>query len=50
MKCAVCGQKIEILFLEKINGTYLRDEKGKKHVVCATCQQQHPIKELREKL
>ena len=37
VKCDVCGEKIENLFLGKIAGTYLR--KGKKlKAVCSNCQ------------
>jgi hypothetical protein len=38
MKCEVCGKKIEEIFLGKILGTYIKDEKGKKHTVCFECQ------------
>jgi len=38
MKCAICSKKIEETFLKKIIGTYIKDEKGKKHVVCFECQ------------
>jgi hypothetical protein len=49
-KCAVCGAPIDVIFLEKINGTYLRDKKGKKRVVCSACQSSHPVDALRTKL
>jgi hypothetical protein len=49
-KCAVCGGGIELVFLEKIHGTWLRDSKGKKRAVCASCQQQLPVADLRKKL
>ena len=38
MKCEICGKKIEMTFMEKIIGTYVKDEKGKKHLVCFECQ------------
>ena len=38
MKCEICNRKIEKIFLEKINGTYIKDSKGKLHVVCSDCQ------------
>ena len=38
MKCEICKTKIEETFLKKILGTYIKDEKGKKHVVCPACQ------------
>lgn len=46
-KCALCGEKLQTTFLEKINGTYVRDKDGKKHVVCNACQQQHKDEDLR---
>ncbi len=41
MKCSVCKGKIEETFLDKILGTYVKDEKGKKHAVCIHCQREH---------
>jgi len=38
MKCELCKATISQLFLDKINGTYVKDEKGKKHLVCFDCQ------------
>jgi hypothetical protein len=49
-KCASCNNQIEVIFLEKINGTYLRDKKGKKKAVCSSCQKSHPIESLRTNL
>jgi hypothetical protein len=49
-KCAICNNPIEVIFLDKINGTYLRDAKGKKKVVCSTCQKNHAIDALRTKI
>jgi len=40
MKCGICGKKIEEIFLKKVIGTYIKDKKGKKHVVCANCQKE----------
>jgi len=39
MKCEVCKSNIQETFLKKILGTYIKDEKGKKHLVCPSCQQ-----------
>lgn len=36
MKCTVCGKEIEITFLGKIKGNYIRVN-GKTHAVCSTC-------------
>jgi hypothetical protein len=44
MKCKICKQKIEQTFLNKIRGTYIKDEKGKKHAVCENCQREYPDK------
>jgi hypothetical protein len=38
MKCAVCSTKIPTTFLEKVLGAYVKDAKGKKHLVCSACQ------------
>jgi Zn-finger protein len=49
-KCAICNNPLEVIFLEKINGTYLRDAKGKKRAVCSVCQKNHAIATLRTKV
>lgn len=49
-KCAICNNPIEVIFLEKINGTYLRDSKGKKRAVCSSCQKSRPLESLRTSL
>ena len=36
-KCEICGEKIENLFLGKINGTYVKVDKKLK-TVCSNCQ------------
>lgn len=38
MKCEICNTKIENNFLEKPIGTYIKDKKGKKHIICNNCQ------------
>ncbi|MBD3164831.1 hypothetical protein GF323_06555 [Candidatus Woesearchaeota archaeon] len=38
MKCDICGNKIQETFLKKIIGTYVKDDKGKKHAICFECQ------------
>ena len=45
MKCEICRKKIDETFLKKILGTYVKDEKGKKHAVCFECQKKFPGKE-----
>lgn len=49
-KCAVCGNPVEVMFLDKISGTYLKDKKGKKRAVCSACQKSHAIETLRARL
>ncbi|MBI2208418.1 hypothetical protein HYU50_02890 [Candidatus Woesearchaeota archaeon] len=38
MKCEICSKNIETTFMNKVLGTYIKDEKGKKHAVCLECQ------------
>ncbi len=45
MKCDICNAKIEETFLKKILGTYVKDAKGKKKVVCPDCQRKYSTKE-----
>ena len=45
MKCTLCSQSVEITFLSKPLGTVVKDAKGKKHLVCASCQKKHTTKD-----
>lgn len=45
MKCEACKSRIETTFLNKALGTYIKDEKGKKHTVCFECQKKFKSKE-----
>lgn len=45
MKCEICGKKIAELFLNKIKGTIIKDEKHKKRYVCFECQKRLKDKE-----
>lgn len=36
--CSICKKKIERTFLNKVIGTYIKDDKGKKHLICFECQ------------
>jgi len=45
MKCGVCGKKIPELFLGKIDGTVIKDGKGKKRYACSECQSKVKTKE-----
>ena len=38
MKCDICKKNIEEQFLKKLFGTYVKDKKGKKHLICTSCQ------------
>ena len=44
MKCEICKKNIEITFLKKIVGGFVKDEKGKKHSVCSSCQKKYQSK------
>jgi hypothetical protein len=44
-KCEICKNKISETFLNKFLGTYVKDEKGKKHLVCFECQKKLGSKE-----
>ncbi len=44
-KCDICKKKVEETFLKKVLGTYIKDEKGKKHLVCPECQKKYLSKE-----
>ncbi len=51
MKCEICKKKIEETFMKKIVGTYVKDQKGKKHIICSECQKKFKTKkEILEKL
>lgn len=45
MKCGVCSKKIPELFLSKIDGTVVKDAKGKKKYLCSECQSKLKTKE-----
>jgi len=44
MKCEICKKTISQIFLGKILGTFVKDEKGKKHSVCFECQKKFATK------
>ncbi|MCB9358749.1 hypothetical protein H6503_02365 [Candidatus Woesearchaeota archaeon] len=37
-KCELCKEKVGETFLNKVLGSYIKDEAGKKHLVCSNCQ------------
>ena len=45
MKCEVCKKNVETTFLSKVLGSYVKDKKGKKHLVCPECQKKFSKKE-----
>ncbi|MBW2992305.1 hypothetical protein KY345_03765 [Candidatus Woesearchaeota archaeon] len=45
MKCEICGNKLDETFLEKVRGTYVKDDKGKKHAICFGCQKKFTTKQ-----
>ena len=45
MKCEICKNKVNETFLRKLIGTYIKDDKGKKHTVCFECQKKFNSKE-----
>ena len=49
MKCELCKEKIETIFLEKLKGTYVKVNK-KLYTICRNCQKKFPVKEIKEKL
>lgn len=44
MKCSICSQTIGETFLHKPIGTYVKNAKGKKAIVCNQCQKKLPTK------
>ena len=38
MKCAICKSKVQETFLQKPIGTYVKDKKGKRKLVCMDYQ------------
>ena len=46
MKCDICKGNVEETFLKKPIGTYMKDSKGKKHLVCNKCQKNNKKEEL----
>ncbi len=50
MKCNICNKKTEETFLKKPIGTYVRDSKGKRKIICSECQSKLSIEEIKAKL
>ena len=49
-KCSLCKEKVDTTFLNKPIGTWIRDKKGKKQLVCNNCQKKFSATDLKEKL
>ncbi|MFH1511144.1 MAG: hypothetical protein ABIF10_05615 [Candidatus Woesearchaeota archaeon] len=45
MKCEICKKSVEETFLKKPIGGFVKDKKGKKHIVCSECQKKYQKKE-----
>ena len=45
MNCSICNKSIGKTFLNKIIGTYIKNDKGKFHTVCFECQKRFKSKE-----
>jgi len=50
MNCDICKKKVEQTFLNKLIGTYVKNSKGKKKIVCPACQKTNTKEELKEKV
>lgn len=50
MDCTICNKKIEKTFLNKIIGSYVKNEKGKKKAVCPNCQRAKSIEEIKKEI
>lgn len=50
MKCTLCNEKVEKTFLAKPIGTYVKDENGKKHLICNECQKENDIESIKSQL
>ncbi|MBS3133654.1 hypothetical protein J4214_00300 [Candidatus Woesearchaeota archaeon] len=48
-KCDLCGNKLDMIFLNKIMGTYVKVNR-KTRTVCSNCQSKFSIDELKEKI
>jgi hypothetical protein len=46
MKCELCKSAVEENFLKKPIGTYIKDPKGKLHLVCNKCQKKGKKEEI----
>ena len=49
MKCSLCKQNIETMYLSKIRGTIIT-VKGKQHQICSVCQKAKGEAEIKKEL
>jgi uncharacterized protein with PIN domain len=46
VKCSICSEKVQELFLEKIKGTIVKKEGFRKqYTICSVCQKKYKSKE-----
>lgn len=50
MKCAICNNKIEETFLNKIVGSYYKNKSGKRRAICPDCQKKYSKEEIQTKI
>ncbi|MEM2139346.1 MAG: hypothetical protein QXM96_04310 [Candidatus Woesearchaeota archaeon] len=48
-KCNICNKKIEVTFLNKILGTYIK-KNSKLHTICKECQKKYSKEEILNKI
>ena len=44
MKCEICSNPVGETFLKKVIGAYVKDVKGKMHLICFECQEKYSTK------
>ncbi|MEM4397031.1 MAG: hypothetical protein QW757_00220 [Candidatus Woesearchaeota archaeon] len=49
VKCNICNKKIEVTFLNKILGTYIK-KNSKLHPICNQCQKKYSKEEILSRL
>ncbi len=48
MKCKLCKGEVDVTFLNKVLGTYVKDSKNKKQIVCKSCQSSKTMEEIKK--
>lgn len=49
MKCSICNKEIKKIFLNKIQGTYIKKSK-KMYPVCSNCQKKYTLDKIKKLL